>query len=95
MGRFRVSMGSAFLKREIFRAFGISGHVLEGGSRSLLPGRGLRRGLRLRGGLLGRGGGLGASGRDLPDLEIVVPAAVVLAALEVEGHLDLVPDLGP
>ena len=83
----RVSWGSAFLEREIFRAFGIGGHVLEGGSRSLLPGSGLRRGLRLRGGLLGRGGGLGAGGRDLPDLEIVVPAAVVLAALEVDWTL--------
>ena len=79
MGRLPCFQGIPVLEREVLRAFGIRGHVLEGGSRSLLVGRGLREGPRLRS-RLGRGGGLGAGGRDLPDLEIVVPAAVVLAS---------------
>ena len=92
MGQLLDSRGSTLLERKVFRSFGIGGHVLEGRSRSLRIGRGLCHGPGLQS-RLRRGGGLGAGRSDLPDLEVVVPAAVVLAALEVEGHLDLVPDL--
>ena len=76
------------LERKVFRA-GVVGHVLNGGSRRGGP-------VGLSGGPGSRGGGClggGADGSNLPDLEVVVPAAVVLAALEVEGHLHLVADL--
>ena len=87
-------VSSVFLEREVFLPFRFRGHILDGGSRSL---RRVGRGLGLRSGPDRSGGNrLGvAGGSDLPDLEIVVPAAVVLAALEVEGDLYLTFTLSP